>query len=164
MSSNMSSVEPDELQPPCRVFIENPAGSTTKTHHDEERLVPTRVEEVSAPYAYAYGFVIGVPSGDGDCLDCFVLSDRPLQTGDVVDCHPVALLEQYENELVDHDVIAVPVGEASRIAELDINAVEATLRSFIERVFRHDSSRVLRVGRLTDAASATALIRELTPS
>ena len=148
------------LEPPCQIFVENPAGSHTKVHHDEERLVPEFEERVSAPYPYAYGFVVGVPSGDGDCLDCFVISERPLATGEMVECHPVALLEQYQNTLDDHDVIAVPIDEAERIADLDLDNVVEVLREFIGKVFAHDPSRVLEVGELRDAASATQLIEQ----
>lgn len=149
------------LEPTCRVFVENPAGSSTKIHHDEDRLVPTLEETVSAPYPFAYGFVMGVPSGDGDCLDCFVVSERELQTGEIVDCYPIGLLEQYQNGLDDHDVIAVPVDEADRIPTINLDEVDEALRPFIDRVFAHDPSRILAVGAMTDGPSATALIRTL---
>ncbi|MEM7275701.1 MAG: inorganic diphosphatase [Actinomycetota bacterium] len=151
-------------EPARQVFIENPAGSQTKIHHDEERLVPTLVETVSAPFPHAYGFVVGVPSGDGDCLDCFVISRRPLRTGELIRCHPVALLEQYQNGLDDHDVIAVPVDEAALIGEVDLDEVVATLRTFMGKVFEHDPGRVLEVGELRDASAATALIDQLSAS
>ncbi|MEM7340071.1 MAG: inorganic diphosphatase [Actinomycetota bacterium] len=145
-------------QPPHVVFVENPAGSTTKIHHDEERLVPTLTETVSAPFPYAYGFVIGVPSGDGDSLDCFVVSERPLASGERVECHPIGLLEQYQNGLDDHDVLAVPVDEVDRIDAIDLDEVVATLRSFMAKVFEHDPGRILDVGELWSAQRATALI------
>jgi len=147
-------------EPPRRIFVENPAGSHTKIHHDEDRLVPEFEERVSAPYPYAYGFVVGVPSGDGDSLDCFVVSERPLATGEMVDCHPVALLEQYQNSMVDHDVIAVPVDEAELIADLDLGNIVNVLTEFIGKVFDHDPSRVLEVGELWDASAATTLIED----
>ncbi len=153
-----------ELQPARRVFVENPAGSTTKTHHDEVNLVPTLVEQVSAPYPYAYGFVIGVPSGDGDSLDCFVLSSRPLATGEQLDCHPIALLEQYQNGLEDHDVLAVPADEIDLIPTIDLDAVKAELEAHMSQVFAHDPGRVLEVGALRSAAEATSLIEELLAS
>ena len=151
----------DVLQPSSQVFIENPAGSNTKIHHDDELLVPIFEEQVSAPYPFAYGFVVGVPSGDGDCLDCFVLSDRPIRSGELVDCHPIALLEQYQNGMDDHDVIAVPVDEIDRIADIDLAAVIETLRPFLATVFAHDPDRTIDVGDLRDAENATELIESL---
>ena len=95
-----------------RVFIENEAGSCIKHHHDEETLAFLRTERVQAPYPFPYGFVPGTRAPDGDCVDCFVVTDRVLHTGDLVDCEPFALMEQTEAGLVDHNILAVPAGEA----------------------------------------------------
>ncbi len=140
------------------VFVENPAGSTTKQHHDEQALTPTILEDVSRPFPAAYGFVVGVPSGDGDCLDCFVLSERTLQRGETVECVPIALLEQYQNGDDDHDVIAVPLGEDPIPFLAQLDEFIADLREFIDHVFDHDPNRVLTHGALSDGPSAIALI------
>jgi inorganic pyrophosphatase len=149
------------FQPSRQVFVENPAGSNTKVHHDEERLIPIFEEQVSAPYPFAYGFVVGVPSGDGDCLDCFILSDRHIRSGELVDCHPIGLLEQYQNGMDDHDVLAVPADEIDRIASIDLPAVVETLRTFLATVFAHDPDRTLDVGDFRYAEDATQLIDSL---
>jgi inorganic pyrophosphatase len=94
-----------------RVFIENEAGSTTKHHHDEKRLIPLGTEQVARPYPYPYGFVVGTTGGDGDNVDCFVITATPLRTGEMVECSPVALLEQIEDGEVDHNLLAVPAGD-----------------------------------------------------
>lgn len=146
------------LEPPRRIFVENAAGAWTKTHHDEEKLVPTKVEDVAHPYPYAYGFVIGVPSGDGDCLDCFIVTEQELKTGDQVDCYPIALLEQFQNGMEDHDVIAVPVDEVDGIEQLDMGEVVARITEHIDNVFANIPDRELSVGELWDARAATALI------
>ena len=142
------------------VFVENPRHATEKIHHDEERLVPLFCEPVSWPYPYAYGFVIGVASGDGDCLDVFVVSKDEIPTGTRLECVAVALLEQWQNDDEDHDVIAVPVAELSDVDRLDLVEVAAGIREHMEKVFAHDPSRTLRVGRLLPAASAEELISE----
>ncbi len=77
-----------------RVFIENVAGSRLKHHHDEETLTLLAVEPVSGPYPFPYGFVPGTRAPDGDAVDCFVITERPLPTGELVDCEPIALMEQ----------------------------------------------------------------------
>ncbi len=97
--------------PVLRVFIENEAGSYIKHHHDEETLAFLRTEQVGRPYPFPYGFVPGTRAPDGDCVDCFVVTDRVLHTGDLVDCEPFALMEQTEAGLVDHNILAVPAGE-----------------------------------------------------
>lgn len=140
------------------VFVENPAGATTKIHHDEERLVPLFEEKVSWPYPYAYGFVLGVPSGDGDCLDVFVISDNAIPSGTRLTCVAVALLEQWQNEDEDHDVLAVPVDEIDKADSIDLEELRRNISTHISEVFSHDPNRTLRVGELLPASAAEALV------
>lgn len=146
------------------VFVENPKGALAKIHHDEEALVPTHCELVNAPYAYAYGFVVGVPSGDGDMLDCFVISERTLYTGDRLDCVPFGYLEQWENDDQDFNILAVPAGEADQIDSIDRDELYRTLHAFLTTVFANDPERNMRVGALHGAQEAFDLIDKLTPS
>lgn len=132
-----------------RVFIENEAGSTVKRHHDEKALTFLYEEAVSRPYPYPYGFVLETSAPDGDNLDCFVITQRPLSSGEIVECTPIGLLEQYDRGVVDHNVLAVLPGET---AELDTSLVEP-LRDFIHHVFDH-SERELTTGRLLGAPEA----------
>ena len=146
------------------VFIENPKGALAKIHHDEVTLVPTHCELVAAPYAYAYGFVEGVPSGDGDMLDCFVISDEVLYTGDRLACIPIGYLEQWENDDEDFDIIAVPASEAHLVESTNLGEVHQTLSAFIAEVFSNLPDRTLRAGDMHSAADAYALIDRLSPS
>ena len=132
-----------------RVFIENPAGAEVKRHHDEKSLVFLYEEEVSRAYPFPYGFVIGTTAPDGDNLDCFVLTRQELSSGRIVECEPVALLEQFDGGEIDHNVLAILPGES---VELDGEVIE-TLREFIHHVFDH-SERELTTGRLLDSSAA----------
>jgi len=141
------------------VFVENPQGATTKIHHDEEKLVPLFEEPVSWPYPYGYGFVLGVESGDGDCLDVFVVSKNVIPSGTRLTCAAIALLEQWQNDDDDHDVIAVPIEELADADAVDLEEVRANITEHMEHVFSHDPNRTLRVGRLLPASAAEALVR-----
>lgn len=141
------------------VFVENPQGATTKIHHDEVNLTPLFEEPVSWPYPYAYGFVPGVLSGDGDCLDVFVISASPIPSGTLLKCSAIALLEQWQNEEEDHDVLAVPVDELDTSDSIDLDEVRANIDEHMREVFSHDPNRTLRVGELLPAAAAEALVR-----
>jgi len=140
-------------------FVENPQGATTKVHHDEEKLVPLFEEPVSWPYPYAYGFVIGVLSGDGDCLDVFVISKNDIPSGTQLTCAAIALLEQWQNEEEDHDVIAVPVDELDDASNIDLEEIRRNITKHMAEVFSHDPNRTLRVGELLPASAAEALVR-----
>ncbi len=138
-----------------RVLIENEAGSTTKRTYDERTLALVSQAEVSAAYPYPYGFAIGTRSGDGDAVDCFVLTGRPLASGSVVECTPVALLEQIEDGETDHKVLAVLVGDQATIDEQALVAIKA----FIARVFAHVPGKTMTIGRLLDRQTAEAFLR-----
>jgi inorganic pyrophosphatase len=136
------------------VFIENEAGSCIKHHHDEETLAFLRREQVRAPYPFPYGFVPGTRAPDGDCVDCFVVTDRVLHTGDLVDCEPFALMEQTEAGLVDHNILAVLVGEAPP----DLDPLRSALARFVAEVFAGMPGRETTVGRLLPAEDALAYL------
>lgn len=137
-----------------RVFIENEAGSDLKNHHDEVTLAFQRTERVRAPYPFPYGFVPGTRAPDGDCVDCFVITDRALHTGDLVDCEPFALMEQTEAGLVDHNILAVPLGEGPP----DLGGLRLVLARFVAEVFAGMAGRETTVGRFLPPAAALAYL------
>jgi hypothetical protein len=57
-----------------KVLIENEAGSSTKHLYDEQTFQLKSTRTVQRPYPFPYGFIIGTQSGDGMCLDCFLLT------------------------------------------------------------------------------------------
>jgi inorganic pyrophosphatase len=139
-----------------RVFIENEAGSRRKNIYDERTLTHLRTVEVSAAYPFPYGFVLGTISGDGDAVDCFVLTETPLPSGTIVECEPVGLLEQIEDGEIDHKVLAVPPGADAR---LDAETL-AAVRTFIAGVFAHVPGKRMEIGRLLDRPAAEAYLQE----
>ena len=138
-----------------RVFIQTEAGSTTKRRHIDKTLELIGTEVVSRPYPFAYGFIVDTTSGDGDNLDCYVMTKQKLATGSFVDCEAVGLLEQHEDGDEDHNVLAVPVGETGSVS----TEIENELRDFIAHVFDHIPGKVISTGRLLGRTDAEALVR-----
>jgi inorganic pyrophosphatase len=145
--------------PTIRVFIENVAGSRLKHHHDEETLTLLAVEQVSGPYPFPYGFVPGTRAPDGDAVDCFVITERPLQTGDLVVCEPFALMEQTEAGVVDHNLLALLPGEAAP----DLDALAPALTGAVGRLFAGMPSREITVGRFLPVGEAIAYLEACSP-
>jgi inorganic pyrophosphatase len=132
------------------VFIENEAGSNLKNHHDERALTFQGSERVSRAYSFPYAFIIGTTNADGDCLDCFVITTRAIRTGEIVECEAIGLMEQTEDGLTDHNVLAKLVGEGA-----DVTAeVQAALTDFVQNVFSHIPGKTIRVGDFAGAATA----------
>jgi CubicO group peptidase (beta-lactamase class C family)/inorganic pyrophosphatase len=138
-----------------QVFIENEAGSAQKHTYDERTLALLRSETVSRAYPFPYGFVLGTRSGDGDAVDCFVISGGTLASGAIVACEAVALLEQVEDGETDHKILAVPAGAPAVIDD----DVLAALTDFISGVFAHVPGKQMRVGRLLGRDAAEAYVR-----
>lgn len=139
-----------------QVFIENAAGAREKNTFDERSLQHLKTAPISAAYPFPYGFVLGTVSGDGDAVDCFVLTDRPLASGATVACIAVGLLEQVEDGETDHKVIAVPEGEPEAVTPPQ----EAALRAFAGAVFAHVPGKTMTVGRLLGREAAQDYVRQ----
>ncbi len=62
-----------------KVFIENEAGSDQKNVYNEKTLEYRETFTVSRKYPFPYGFILKTTSGDGDNLDCFVITEQKLK-------------------------------------------------------------------------------------
>ncbi len=116
-----------------KVFIENEAGKAIKNIHNEKTLEFKKSYELKLAYPYPYGFILNTTSGDGDNLDCFVLTNQKLKTGQTVDCEPIALMKQVENGNEDYNVIAVLKGESTELTP----GIKEKLTQFTLHVFDH---------------------------
>lgn len=136
-----------------RVFVQNQAGSTIKHLHNEKTLALLGTRTVAHPYPFPYGFVIGTSAGDGLNVDCFVLTSQSLRTGDIVECEPLGLMEQIEDGVADHNVVA-------RLATEDgwtmTPAIERALTAHVLACFQDVAGKTMRVGRFLDARQADA--------
>lgn len=137
-----------------KVFIENEAGSDQKNIFDEKTLEYSRTRTVSALYPFPYGFLLDTTSGDGDNLDCFVLTKKPLKSREIVEVEPIGMFEEIEDGEEDHKILAVLPGE---IWEIDEN-LEQTFRDFSAKVFSHLPGKKKTVGRFLGKENALQLI------
>lgn len=141
-----------------KVFIENEAGSNQKHLYNEKTLEFNKAITVSRKYPYPYGFIRSTTSGDGDNLDCFVLTKQVLKTGQTVECEPIGMVEQFENGKEDHNIIATIPGEDIEITD----EVRENLTEFIKHVFDHRPHKIVTVGRFLDKDTAVKLIEDST--
>ncbi len=100
--------------------------------------------------------MLGTTSEDDDNVDCFVITDAPLARGDVVECHAIGLMEQFEDGLVDHNVLAALPQARVVVDEL----VKATLVDFVQHVFDHEPHKRISAGRFLGANAATSFVLE----
>lgn len=125
-----------------KVFIENEAGSDQKNIYNEKTLEYRKTYTVSRKYPYPYGFILDTTSGDGDNLDCFILTDKPLKTGTIVEAEPCALMEQIEDDEEDHKILATLPSELVQITD----EIKERLKEFAEHVFDHIEGKKMQIG------------------
>ncbi len=126
-----------------KVFIENEAGSDQKNLYNEKTLEYKKTVTVSRKYPFPYGFILGTTSGDGDNLDCFIITEQKLKTGQTIECEPIGIMEQIEDGEEDHNILARLLGD-----EVTINKeIKSKLTEFVSHVFDHLVGKVVKVGR-----------------
>ena len=107
-------------------------------------------------YPYPYGYIIDTKSADDAELDCFVITDKILQENSVVECHPIGLMEQFEDDLEDHNILAVLEWEEAELTE----EIKQKLVKFITNTPDYRPvSRVIKVGKFYGKKEAEELIR-----
>ena len=146
-----------------KVFIENEAGSNQKNIYNEKTLQYKKTVIVSRKYPYPYGFILNTTSGDGDNADCFILTDKKLKTGEIVECRPIAMMEQIEScstkpgtEEEDHNVLAVLENESFEVNEI----LKNKLSEFVSHVFDHLPDKKVKIGSFLDEKKAIEYIEK----
>src|SRR5215831_17332024 len=119
-----------------KVLIENEAGSLIKHRYDECTFKLMATRRVQRAYPFPYGFIVGTRSGDGMCLDCFLLTQKEIYSGEMVEAEPIGMLEQIELDLGVKDI----------------------LRDFAMNVFADVPGKSMAVGRFLGKEDALALI------
>jgi inorganic pyrophosphatase len=137
-----------------KVLIENEAGSQTKHLYDEQTFVLRSTRTVHRKYPFPYGFIIGTKSGDGMCLDCFVLTSNVIRSGEVLDVEAIGMFEQFEDDQEDHNILAVRIGD---LVELS-HDVQDRLTDFVLNVFADVPGKSVQVGRFLGKEDALSLI------
>lgn len=137
-----------------KVFIENEAGFSQKNIFNEKTLEYKKTYPVSRPYPYPYGFIIDTTSGDGDNLDCFVITDKKLKRGDLVDCDIIGLMEQIDDGDEDHNVLASLLDEDVIID----TAIKTILTDFVSHVFDHLPNKRVSVAQFLGKVEAEKYI------
>lgn len=139
-----------------KVFIENEAGSDQKNLYNEETLEYKKTVTVSRKYPFPYGFILGTTSGDGDNLDCFVITEQKLKTGQTVECEPIGLMEQVEDGKEDYKILARLPGEETTIGD----EIRSKLTDFVLHIFDHKADKLVQVGRYLGKEDAEKYIEQ----
>jgi inorganic pyrophosphatase len=139
-----------------KVLIQVEAGSCERNLYDEKTLEFKGRRQMSRPFPYPYGFIIGTSAADGDCVDCYIITTHKLKAGSVVACEPVGLLEQDEDGEIDHKVLAALPGQT---VELDERLLKE-LRDFIYALMAPFPDMHISIGNILPHEAALHHIQE----
>ena len=139
-----------------KVLIQVEAGSCDRNLYDEKTLEYKETRRISLPFPYPYGFIPGTRAADGDCVDCYIITDHKLKAGSIVECDPVGLLEQDEDGAVDHKVLAVLPDHNVELGERLLEE----LRDFIYDLIAPFPDVHIRIGRILPREVALHHIQE----
>jgi len=139
-----------------KVLIQVEAGSRERNLYDEKTLEFKGKHQISRPFPYPYGFIIGTSAADGDCVDCYIITRDRLQAGSIAECEPVGLLEQHEDGEIDHKVLAALPGQTVEPGE----ELLAELRDFIYTLIAPFPDVHFRIGSILPREAALKHIQE----
>lgn len=147
-----------------KVFIENEAGTKLKNLFDEKKLAFKKTIKVSKAYPYPYGFILDTTAEDGDNVDVFVLTNKTLNKGEIVEVEVIGLMEQFEKswdtdkdiEEADHNILA----KLKQDNSITLNrAVKEELIDFVLHVFDNIRDNKTRVGEFKNKEAAMQYIQ-----
>ena len=137
-----------------KAFIEVDAGTDQRPIYNEQTFEQIRIKKAYKPYPYAYGFLLNTISGDGDHLDCYVITSKSFISGEIIDVEPVGMVESIENGEEDHKILCCLPGENIKID----STIEKTIRDFGEHYFDNQPNKQVIVGKFLGYKDAINLI------
>lgn len=143
-----------------KVLVQVSGGSAERRVYDERTLEYKETRRGQHPYPYPYGFILCTRAKDGDSLDCYVITHDELPAGSIVECEPIGVFEQIEDDEVDHKVLAALPGQE---VELNPELVEE-LRTFIHSIFADYPEMHVTVRNVLSREDALRHIEELRES
>ena len=135
--------------------VEAEKGSSRRAVFDEH-LELVRYRKVNTPYPFAYGFILNTSSEDGDGIDCYILTNRHLKAGSIIDCVPIGLLEQFEDGEVDCKIISLIEGDDFKFEQEHVQQI----KRFILQIFKNYPEVEIRFGEYKDGEYAIKYINE----
>ena len=93
-------------------------------------------------YPYPYGYILETQASDGDELECYVITEKKLETSSVIECEPIGMVEYFEDGQADHKIFVVIRGEEGEITD----EIKEKLLDFSARYFEGRLNKNTRVG------------------
>lgn len=114
-----------------KVFIEQTTKPNEKNVFDKKTGKFLNATYSQLTYPYPYGYILDTKAPDGDELDCYIISDKDFNVGDIVECNPIGMTEWFENGEADHKILAVLMDDSREINNEVKNKIEYFANQFM---------------------------------
>ena len=139
-----------------KVFIEQPVQENKKNVFDKKTGKFLKTVPIKLTYPYPYGYILDTKAEDGDNLDCYVITEKKLETGSVVECEAIGMAEWFEDGEEDHKILTVLKGETAGITE----EMKNKITYFAEHFFDDQPEKKYKMGEFYGKDEALELIRK----
>ena len=132
------------------VYVEISKGSKLKYELDKETglLILDRVLKTSMQYPANYGFVPRTLSADGDPLDVFVLGNESIQSGSLVNCYPIGVINLMDDGDYDEKILAIPCNDVHFNSYKDVTELPhhicPEIEHFLSQYKANENKQVIR--------------------
>ncbi len=127
-----------------KVFIEAERGSPDKGVYDEKTFKYKGTKTALRAFPYAYGFIPDTLTDDEEAIDSYIITEKHLPAGSLVECEPVGVLEFFEGDESDQKIISVLPGEGDK--DVLTAKLHDELAEFIYDIFKKFPEITIRVG------------------
>ena len=146
-------------------FIEIERGSKNKYELDKETgmIILDRVLFTATHYPMNYGFIPLTLADDGDPLDVFVLCSETIESGALVKCFPIGIVNMTDQSEQDEKIIAVPFGDPVYNMYTDINELPKNMfreLSHFLSVYKQLENKKVEIGSIEGHEAAAAKVLE----
>ncbi len=103
------------------VLIEIPKGSPIKYeyNHLTDQIEPEFTFKNGFTFKYNYGFIPKTLAADGDPLDVMVLTNEPIESGQIIKCRAIGLIELLDRGVGDNKLLALPIDYKSSLSSIE---------------------------------------------
>lgn len=125
-----------------KVFIEQSGEENKKNIFNKETKEFVKTVDFHITYPYPYGYFLNTKAEDGDELDCYVITNRKLKTGSIIECNVIGMMEYFEDGVADHKILVSLEGENVEVDKV----VKSRLLDFDKNYFIDKPEKKTQVG------------------
>lgn len=159
-------INPSRIRPQNFIaFIEIERGSKNKYELDKETglIILDRVLYTATHYPMSYGFIPLTLCDDGDPLDVFILCSQSIQSGSLVQCFPIGIINMTDQSEQDEKVIAIPFGDPVYNMYTDITELPKNIFNELSHflsVYKQLENKKVEIGSIEGHEAAAKRIQE----